>query len=160
MNGSPGSRRVGKQAEADRTAAVLSVGARLRLDEAELLGSRVREVLQAAGGPTLGLVEEAVAAGLTKVTPRWDVVAHELWWAGRLVNRFRNDAANRKAVLDEFEGQGWPSRITDPIPRVAGLSAKNRRRETIRSLNLGLVAGTIRFFLNGSAQGIWWGVLI
>lgn len=87
--------------------------------------------------------------------PLWLPAAQELWWRGGIVKSFRRDADNQTAVLAAFQKEGWPRRIDDPLPRVAGRNPKSCRRETIKSLNRGLARGTIRFYAAG-AGGIRW----
>jgi hypothetical protein len=72
------------------------------------------------------------------------------------VKRYRNDACYQIAVLDDFERLGWPACILNPLPRAAGAHGKNRRHNTVRSLNEGLAAGTIRFYAGGSGGGFRW----
>jgi hypothetical protein len=124
-------------------------------DEAELVGRLVHAVLRPAGKGPLRMLAEA-AAGWTAAKPRWARAERQLWWQGVQVKRWRHDAANQTAVLEAFEACGWPPSIPNPLPRGAGRDLKARRRETIRGLNVGLAAGTIRFYADGRGDGIRW----
>ena len=64
--------------------------------------------------------------------PLWLPAAQELWWRGRIVKCFRRDADNQTEVLAAFQKAGWPRRLEDPLPRVAGRNGKVCRRETVQ----------------------------
>ena len=121
-------------------------------DTAEVAGLLLRS------GLPLGLAAEVVhrlTAALTE-RPRWVVGAQELWWAGSVVKLLRQTADNQVRVLTAFEAAGWPHHIEDPLGHMAGGKAKIRRRETIKSLNIGLTPRTIRFFSDGTGTGVRW----
>jgi hypothetical protein len=88
--------------------------------------------------------------------PVWEAKTGELWWKGKCIKCYRNDAANQRQVLDAFEEQGWPSRIDDPLPREPGVNAKDRLRETIKGLNRSQSPRQLWFRGDGTALGIRW----
>lgn len=88
--------------------------------------------------------------------PHWDSAARELWWAGRCVKQFHNDAALQRALLDALEAAGWPSRIENPLPGGQGVNRKKRLQSTVKNLNRGLAEGTIRFHMDGTAEAVRW----
>jgi hypothetical protein len=92
----------------------------------------------------------------TAERPRWEAPARELSWKGRVIKQLRHIAGNQSALLEAFEAAGWPRRIENPLPHLAKRNAKKCRKETIKSLNLGLAAGTIRFRADGTGGGICW----
>ncbi len=88
--------------------------------------------------------------------PCWDTAARELLWLGRLVKRFRNDAANQECILTAFEELAWPARIDDPLPGEPGLNRKERLRQTVKSLNRGQKLRVLRFHADGTGTGLRW----
>jgi hypothetical protein len=126
-------------------------------DEAELVGRLVRHVLSAAGATSIHGFLQALAT-CTAARPTWDRATRELRWQGRVVKRWRHDAANQIAVLDAFEAEGWQPCIAYPLVHRRGSTPKARRRDTIHSLNEHLAAGTIHFFAGGAGDGVRWAV--
>jgi hypothetical protein len=163
VGGFEAERASGRRAErgdsADAAVRALLAGGRPGAEQAELVGRLARRVLRAAGSAAFLRVEEALTAAAAAGAPRWEPAAHQLWWGGVVVKGFRHDAANQEAVLDAFQAAAWSPCIDDPLPRVLGLNTKVRRRETIRGLNHGLAAGTIRFASNGTGTGVRWFVM-
>ncbi len=88
--------------------------------------------------------------------PAWDAAAGVLWWLGGVAKRVLREAPNQRRVLSAFEELGWPERIDDPLPGSNGKDRKRRVRETAKSLNRGLAAGTIVFHADGSGRGFRW----
>lgn len=84
--------------------------------------------------------------------PSWN--GHgQLRFKGTVIRRTRGSkiASHVSAILTAFEKQNWPDRIDDPLP---GQPDSQRLREAIRNLNRGLKL--IKFFADGSGQGIRW----
>ena len=80
----------------------------------------------------------------------------ELIVGGQVVKRFRQPASNQEAVLAAFEEEGWPHRVYDPLPLKEDLDAKQRLHETIKSLNGHRRARIMRFFGDGTGEGVCW----
>jgi hypothetical protein len=100
-----------------------------------------------------------VGALLACELPRWTVEDRQLWFDGRLLKEFRQPAPNQTTLLAAFEEQGWPAHIDDPLPRAeweGEEDAKRRLHETIKNLNRGLPAGTMRFRGDGTGRGVVW----
>jgi hypothetical protein len=55
-----------------------------------------------------------------------------------------------------LEEEGWPPRIDDPLPMVAELDAKQRLHDTIKNLNRHQHRRCLRFFGDGTGQGVCW----
>jgi len=93
------------------------------------------------------------------VLPRWDAQYRRLFLGEVMLKEFRQPALNQTAVLDAFQRKGWGCKyLTNPLVSARGKpGTKDRERllETIKSLNLGLPAGTIRFRSKGGL-GVWW----
>src|SRR4051812_16934362 len=103
-----------------------------REDRAEVT---LTEVVADEGGLTpSGRLLMVLLAG-REARPRYDAASRELRWRGRLVKRLERAGSNQLPVLLEFERQGWPARIDDPLPPDRGTDAKVRLRETVNSLN-------------------------
>ncbi len=88
--------------------------------------------------------------------PRWDMLRRELSVDGQVVKRFRVPAPNQIAVLAAFEEEGWPSRVFDPLHPQEDQEPKQRLRETIRALNQHQRPPMLRFFADGTGQGVLW----
>ncbi|VTT96505.1 Uncharacterized protein OS=Rhodopirellula maiorica SM1 GN=RMSM_05735 PE=4 SV=1 [Gemmataceae bacterium] len=89
--------------------------------------------------------------------PRWDPDARVLSRGGEVVKRFRTPARSQELVLAAFEESGWPSRIDDPLPRLAGEDPRQRLHDAIRRLNGNqLSARRLRFHGDGTGEGISW----
>lgn len=88
--------------------------------------------------------------------PQWDRERQELRVGGVLVKRFKAPAANQEAILAAFEEENWPHRIDDPLPPQPELEPKRRLHDTINSLNRKQKSQLIRFFGDGSGEGIRW----
>jgi len=91
--------------------------------------------------------------------PLWKREAGELWWQGILVKRFRNDAADQRCVLNEFQAHGWSDCKRNPLPHSPRINCKERLHNTIRDLNRGQHPQRIWFRGDGSG-GIRWEALI
>jgi hypothetical protein len=91
--------------------------------------------------------------------PRWDARSRRLWLGKLLLKEFRQPAPYQTALLDAFQRRGWARRyVKNPLAAAPGEGAEEVRRrlhDTIKNLNRGLPAGTIRFRGNGGS-GVWW----
>ena len=96
------------------------------------------------------------SAGAPQPVPRWDMLRRELFVDGQVVKRFRVPAPNQIAVLAAFQEEGWPPRVFDPLPPDGDQEPKQRLRETIRALNQHQRPPTLRFFGDGTGQGVLW----
>ena len=63
---------------------------------------------------------------------------------------------NQEAVLEVFQEEGWPRRIDDPLPPLAEQDPKYRLHFTIRRLNQSQEHCLIRFFGDGTGEGVCW----
>src|SRR5262249_53570121 len=61
-----------------------------------------------------------------------------------------------RAVLEAFQVNDWQGPIDDPLGDGEGSEAAERLRETVKSLNEGLPAGTIRFHTDGRGGSVRW----
>lgn len=91
--------------------------------------------------------------------PRWDRDRQELRLGGQLVKQFKVPATNQETILAAFEEEQWPARIDDPLPPHPEQDAKRRLHDTINSLNRNQKRPLLRFFGDGSGQGIRWELL-
>ena len=91
-----------------------------------------------------------------KVRPKWDRDRQELRLESRVVKQFKVPASNQETILAAFEEEGWPPRIDDPLPPQGDQDPKRRLQETIKSLNRNQKDSLIRFFGDGSGQGVRW----
>jgi hypothetical protein len=93
--------------------------------------------------------------------PFWDDEARELRYRGHVIKHFRNDAPNQIQVLHEFQRAQWPYSIGTPTsrevktPTTAGISQR-RRLNTIKDLDRGISPKLLRFFSDGTGDGIRW----
>jgi hypothetical protein len=102
-----------------------------------------------------GSSDSAIRAIQTTV-PRWDPKNRVLSLGGRTVKCLRRLSPNQEAILGAFEEEGWPRRIEDPLPPLADMPPKLRLRDAIRWLNKDREWCAIRFFGDGTGQGICW----
>jgi len=72
------------------------------------------------------------------------------------VKAFDKPAPNQEKVLSAFEEDGWPRHIDDPLSGSGELDPKDRLRFTVRRLNAFQKQPLIRFFADGTGQGIRW----
>jgi hypothetical protein len=110
------------------------------------------EALDSARSAALGTVNGAVHA----LVPKWDRDRQELRVGRQIVKQFKVPAANQETILAAFEEEQWPPRIDDPLTLKANLDPKRRLHDTINSLNRNQKRSMIRFFGDGSGQGIRW----
>jgi hypothetical protein len=92
----------------------------------------------------------------TEGKPHFDRDLRILWLDGAVVKRFREPAQNQELVLAAFEEDGWPERIDDPIPPHDGIDPKACLRSAIWHLNRRQEHELIRFFGDGTGEGVCW----
>ena len=90
------------------------------------------------------------------LTPRWDVVRHELRLGSILVKKFKWRASNQEAILNAFEEDGWPAHIDDPLTQDPEMNPKRRLSDTIKCLNRKQKNALIRFCGDGTGEGVLW----
>ena len=88
--------------------------------------------------------------------PRWDSDSRVLTLGGRVVKQFRQPAEEQDLILTAFQEEGWPQRISDPLPPKEGIDPKQRLHSTIRRLNRHQKHKLITFHGNGTGDGIGW----
>jgi hypothetical protein len=79
-----------------------------------------------------------------------------LRYEGQLVHRFTRRAPVAEFILRVFQEQGWSWRIDDPLPPRAGRPQAVRLRNEVHALNRRLMHPLIKFFMDGTGQGICW----
>lgn len=96
---------------------------------------------------------------IKKISPFFDPEAGELWFNNQLIKRFVKPAENQRRVLVEFQENGWPKQIDNPIQAKSdGLVC--RFSDTITELNKGhQTPGILRFRGDGTSEGVRWEVL-
>jgi len=109
----------------------------------------------ATPGPSQ-LLEGGSPPCLFVVKPCWDAALRRLTWKGQPVKEFRIPAENQEALLAQFEKEGWPLRIEDPLQRVEGLDRKARLHDSIKALNRNQVNRLVRFQGDGTTRGVLW----
>ena len=91
-------------------------------------------------------------------TPRWDSQTHTFYVGEQIVKQYKVPSSNQEAILAAFHEEGWPRRVDDPLPPQAGQDAKYRLHYTIHRLNHHQRQNLIRFFGDGTGQGVYWEV--
>ncbi len=94
-------------------------------------------------------------AGSATLAPQWKPGPRELWHGNQIVKRFRQPAHNQERILAAFQEQHWPLRIDDPLPGSA-VEPKTRLRAAIRSLNSRQQRRLLRFWADGTGEGVGW----
>lgn len=92
-------------------------------------------------------------------TPVWDEHSRVLRLGQVVVKHFRQPAPNQERILAVFQEEGWPIRIEDPLPMVAGLDPKRRLHSTISNLNRGQRQRRIHFEGGGDGESVCWRLL-
>lgn len=93
--------------------------------------------------------------------PHWDAKSriHTLFLGDKPEKQFSKPAPDQKPVLDEFERQGWPPVMDDPLPFRRNGDRRARLRDTVRSLNRRLITGGIRFYTARNGAAIRWQIM-
>src|SRR5262245_21959855 len=94
--------------------------------------------------------------GRARTVPEWDAHARVLNWRGRPIKRLLRHAPSQATLLAVFQEQGWPDVVDDPLPGLPEGDAAARLRDTVRNLNSGILPGTIRFYTDGTGEGVGW----
>lgn len=92
--------------------------------------------------------------------PKWDRDRQELRLGDVVIKQFKVPAVNQERILAAFEEEGWPVRVDDPLPPVMDQDPKARLHDTIVSLNRNQKRPLIRFYGDGSGQGVRWGTVV
>lgn len=95
-----------------------------------------------------------------RLTPCWDSVNRTLSCCGEVVKAFRKPAPNQECLLAEFQSQGWPEQIEDPLSPVDEIVPEERLRETIKRLNRSINTSILRFGGDGTGRGVRWRIVI
>lgn len=88
--------------------------------------------------------------------PQWNGCLHELWFAEKLIKRYRLPAPNQETILSAFQEEGWPPRIDDPLRPHPEQDAKRRLHDTIKSLNRHQHSPLLHFLGDGTGTGVRW----
>ncbi len=88
--------------------------------------------------------------------PLWDLKLRRLMYKGKLVKHFKCPARNQETILSAFQEEGWPLRISDPIPPSKESESKQRLHDAIRSLNRNQTNSVIKFGGDGTGEGVLW----
>jgi hypothetical protein len=129
------------------------------LDDANWDGSR-RPSWPCPGERSGGQNEVLGSRPVLASVPVWDRDRQELRLGEVVVKQFKVPAANQERVLAAFEEEGWPIRIDDPLPPVYDQDPKIRLHDTIVSLNRNQKRPLIRFYGDGTGQGVRWGRVV
>lgn len=92
--------------------------------------------------------------------PEWDRDRQELRLGDVVIKQFKVPAVNQERILAAFEEEGWPVRVDDPLPPVMDQDPKARLHDTIVSLNRNQKHPLIRFYGDGTGQGVRWGAVV
>jgi hypothetical protein len=111
---------------------------------------------EAHAAPARALVPAPTLRVVPGTEPVWDPDRQELRMGDAVVKQFKVPAPNQEIVLASFQEEGWPVRIDDPLPPLAGLEPKRRLHETITSLNRNRKRRLISFHGDGSGEGVRW----
>ena len=86
--------------------------------------------------------------------PVWDRERRELRLGKIVVKRFKWPAENQELVLDAFEDQGWPPRISNPLAAHPSICPKRRLHDTLKCLNRKQVNELVKFRGDGTGLGV------
>ncbi len=88
--------------------------------------------------------------------PHWDGELRVLRMGTDKMKEYRLPAPNQEAILAAFEEEGWPDRIDDPLSLQADLDPKCRLHDTIKRLNQAYKHSPLRFYGDGTGEGVCW----
>jgi hypothetical protein len=88
--------------------------------------------------------------------PHWDGQRRLLRMGKQIVKCFRVPAPNQQMILDVFQEEAWPQRISDPLPPLSDLDPKRRLHDTIKCLNRNQPHRMILFRGDGTGEGVVW----
>ena len=114
------------------------------------------------GSPNLGLIRDAGGAGhvffklYSRCRTRPHFAGRVLRVGAKIVKKFRQHGKNQELILAAFEEQAWQQEIDDPLPRTAGIVAKERLRQTIEGLNRHQKIKLLHFYGDGTGQRVGW----
>jgi hypothetical protein len=91
-------------------------------------------------------------------SPIWQSASRKLGFRDETIS-FKANATNAICVLSEFQRDGWPCEIDDPIPPSGDVDPKDRLRETAKYLRRKTGAMGLEFRPNGNGTGITWASL-
>ncbi len=113
--------------------------------------------------PSSGLSVAADSSHHSLEAPRWDEQRRTLFVAGHKIKQFKQPAQSQELILIAFQEDGWPVRIDDPLPPLAGKdqhAIKWRLRSTVENLNRAQHGPIrVRFLLDGTGQGVCWSIV-
>jgi hypothetical protein len=89
--------------------------------------------------------------------PTWDSDLRELRFQGRIVKRYKVPSPNQQVLLAAFDEEDWPCRVDDPLMPHPEIDPKRRLHDTIKSLNRHQVIPLLRFYGDGTGEGVRWG---
>jgi hypothetical protein len=125
-----------------------------------IVGARVDRPEERNGHATVSAQGTVVAAvsrvAIVDTIPTWDRVRQELRLGGLLVKQYKVPSPNQETVLAAFQEEQWAPRIDDPLPPRYDHDPKRRLHDTINSLNRNQKNPLLRFFGDGSGQGVRW----
>jgi hypothetical protein len=88
--------------------------------------------------------------------PYWNQDKRVLYVGQQIVKQYRVPSPNQEAILRAFEEEGWPHHIDDPLRIQAEHEPKCRLHFTIHRLNQSQKPRLVRFFGDGTGEGICW----
>jgi hypothetical protein len=90
-----------------------------------------------------------------RAAPVWDRARRQLRWGTGVIKQLRHLARDQEEILEAFEQQHWPQRISNPLPRRPHSNSKQRLRNTVDNLNRNHRLRRIRFRTDGNLGVIW-----
>ena len=91
--------------------------------------------------------------------PIWSEDQSILFVDGVICKQFGQPAENQRAILREFQRQGWPAWIANPLEPDCEKDDRQRLADAVYHLNRGQKKRLIRFRRNGRGKGILWELL-
>ena len=91
--------------------------------------------------------------------PAWNTDLRDLSFNGRVIKRYKVPSPNQQSVLSAFEEEMWPCRVDDPLFPHPEIDPKRRLHDTIKSLNRHQLVPLLRFYGDGTGEGVRWGLV-
>src|SRR5260221_2484017 len=87
--------------------------------------------------------------------PRYDISQHTLYVGEIVVKRIKQPSDAQVVVFMEFERQGWPRMIVNPLAASAKSGRKHRRQNVVDNLNDNQQTKLIHFYFDGYGNIGW-----
>ncbi len=94
--------------------------------------------------------------GMPPATPRYDRLLRTFFLGPFPLRHFERSARSQVGVLQSFQDAGWPPRVEFPLGVLSDLDPQHKLNDAVFDLNHGQVLFLVRFFCDGTGEGVCW----